>query len=77
MKGGIHERFPKGQAWYNSVHPTGQLGYGKISECFDTFYSAASFSELDQKVQKGGGRVPKKQVPEMSVIPEGKGKVHT
>ena len=63
MRHGINERFPKGLSWYDSNHTTGQLGYTLHNESYDTFYSAASFIELEQKVRKGGMRPPKKVVP--------------
>ena len=72
MRHGIFERFPKGQSWYDAHHTTLQLGYGRNNDCYDTFYSAASFIELEQKVRKGGMIPPKKVGPprETKIIAE-------
>ena len=63
LRHGTNERFPAGTSWYDFNHTVGQLGFARNNESFDTFYSAAAFRELEEKVRKGGMRPPKKAPP--------------
>ena len=46
---GLHDRFPPGEAWYDSNHVIGQLGYAKNTQSQGTFYSSAQFSTVNNR----------------------------
>lgn len=46
---GIYDRFPPGEAWFDSVHTIGQLGYAKNTQNQTTFYSSAQFSTVNNR----------------------------